>query len=120
MGVLVRGCAAEPFIAAAERPRTVKPTRIFYSLRSRLQYASKHFRGVGAAAVWMSTLFAEPLLRMGSAVVTCSWGGRWRTQSEPIRSCGPGLSRAFEEETDAARVTSPQKLDSFQAEEFAS
>lgn len=41
----------------------VKARRLFYSLRSRLLYASKHFSGFGAAIVFVSTLFLEPLSR---------------------------------------------------------
>jgi len=44
-----------------------KDSRLFYSLRSRLQYASKHFGPGGAAAVWFSTLVVEPVVRVGAA-----------------------------------------------------
>lgn len=42
----------------------VKAHRLFYSLRSRLQYAFKHFSVVGAVAVTVSTLMVEPVSRL--------------------------------------------------------
>ncbi len=47
-----------------------KDSRLFYSLRSRLQYASKHFGQGGAAAVWLSTLVFEPVVRVGAAAAS--------------------------------------------------
>jgi GT2 family glycosyltransferase len=44
-----------------------KPVRLFYSLRSRLQYVSKHFGGASSAAVWVATLTAEPVIRLAFA-----------------------------------------------------
>lgn len=42
----------------------VKAHRLFYSLRSRLQYSCKHFSYVGAAGVAGTTLLIEPLSRL--------------------------------------------------------
>jgi GT2 family glycosyltransferase len=50
----------------------VKAHRLFYSLRSRLQYAAKHFSRAEAAAVAASTLLVEPISRLGLLVL----GGR--------------------------------------------
>lgn len=52
----------------------VRATRLYLSLRSRLQYASKHFRLPGAAAVWASTLVAEPVVRVVVAAAGRAWG----------------------------------------------
>lgn len=46
----------------------IKAARLFYSLRSRLQYASKHFRLSGCLAVWLATLGIEPFLRLVASV----------------------------------------------------
>lgn len=51
----------------------VKAHRLFYSLRSRLQYAAKHFSRLGAAMVAASTLLVEPVSRLGLLVL----GRRW-------------------------------------------
>ena len=51
-----------------------KSLRLFYALRSRLQYSSKHFSRFGAAAVWVSTLLAEPIARTADALFHRSWG----------------------------------------------
>lgn len=42
----------------------VKPFRLFLSLRSRLQYASKNFSTGGYFIVWLSTWFIEPFSRV--------------------------------------------------------
>lgn len=46
----------------------VKAHRLFYSLRSRLQYAQKHFSWAGLVAVWIATLLIEPVTRGVRAV----------------------------------------------------
>jgi len=47
----------------------VKARRLFYSLRSRMQYAHKHFPVRGAIVVGAGTLLVEPLVRLGWAVL---------------------------------------------------
>jgi len=42
---------------------TLKGFRLFLNLRSRLQYAKKHFNSFGYATVWFCTYFIEPLTR---------------------------------------------------------
>jgi len=42
----------------------VKAFRLFLNLRSRLQYARKHFSATGYATVWFSTYCIEPFSRM--------------------------------------------------------
>ena len=47
----------------------VKAHRLFYSLRSRIQYARKHFSGPGALAVVAATLTVEPITRLGLLIL---------------------------------------------------
>ncbi|WP_243055521.1 glycosyltransferase family 2 protein [Pseudomonas sp. BP01] len=47
----------------------VKARRLFYSLRSRIIYAFKHFGRVSATAVLLATLLPEPILRVGLALL---------------------------------------------------
>lgn len=42
---------------------SVKGLRLFLNLRSRLQYAQKHFNFLGYTCVWLSTFFIEPFTR---------------------------------------------------------
>jgi GT2 family glycosyltransferase len=42
----------------------VKPFRLFLNLRSRLQYAKKHFTVSGYLLVWLGTYFIEPFSRV--------------------------------------------------------
>lgn len=46
----------------------VKARRLFYSLRSRLQYARKHFGPIECALVFWATLLIEPLARLGQCL----------------------------------------------------
>lgn len=55
--------------------RRVKALRLFYSLRSTLLYAFKHFSVLGAISVLMATLFIEPLLRSLHVLSNRSWSG---------------------------------------------
>jgi len=41
----------------------IKSLRLFYSLRSRILYGFKHFRGWTASGLMLGTLFLEPLIR---------------------------------------------------------
>lgn len=51
----------------------VKSRRLFYSLRSRLIYSSKHFGPVGVAAVFFATMILEPFSRGMQALLQRSW-----------------------------------------------
>ena len=42
---------------------SIKATRLFYSVRSRLQFAAKHLGIVSNAGVWFASLAIEPLVR---------------------------------------------------------
>lgn len=49
--------------------RSIKATRLFYSVRSRLQFAAKHCNAPWNVAVWAASLTVEPLLRVAAALV---------------------------------------------------
>jgi GT2 family glycosyltransferase len=51
----------------------VKAKRLFYSLRSRILYAFKHFCLFGAVLVLIATLTAEPIARTVLAISRLSW-----------------------------------------------
>ena len=51
----------------------VKGRRLFYSQRSRLLYAFKHFSGLGAFSVLCLTFFVEPISRSTLALMRLSW-----------------------------------------------
>lgn len=75
------GCAStyladvQAFHAGGGTSNQVRARRLFYSLRSRLLYAFKHFSWLGAAAVLLATLFVEPLSRSALALLRRSWSG---------------------------------------------
>jgi GT2 family glycosyltransferase len=56
---------AQAFHAGGGTSRQVKARRLFYSLRSRLLYAFKHFSLGGAVLVLIATLLVEPFSRSG-------------------------------------------------------
>lgn len=63
----------QAFHAGGGTSNQVRARRLFYSLRSRLLYAAKHFNVVGAALVLLVTLLLEPLSRSALAVARRSW-----------------------------------------------
>jgi GT2 family glycosyltransferase len=63
----------QAFHAGGGTSNQVKARRLFYSLRSRLLYAFKHFNFVGAILVLLSTLFIEPISRSALAIARRSW-----------------------------------------------
>ena len=62
----------------------VRARRLFYSLRSRLLYAFKHFTGPGAALVVIVTVCVEPVARLGAALLR----GSGREIGETLRAYG--------------------------------
>jgi len=70
---------AKAFHAGGGTSKQVKGIRLFYSLRSRLLYAFKHFGRVGALSVLLATLFLEPLTRSGYALLRGSWSSLMET-----------------------------------------
>jgi GT2 family glycosyltransferase len=61
------------FHAGGGTSNQVKARRLFYSLRSRLLYAFKHFSWAGAVLVMLTTLLVEPLSRSALAMARRSW-----------------------------------------------
>src|SRR5262245_20756676 len=53
--------------------RAIKARRLFYSLRSRLQYTAKHHGWVGLVPLGAATLIVEPLVRLVAALLQRSW-----------------------------------------------
>jgi GT2 family glycosyltransferase len=60
---------AQAFHAGGGTSHQVKARRLFYSLRSRLQYAAKHFSTGGTLVVGATTLLIEPFARCGQALM---------------------------------------------------
>jgi hypothetical protein len=58
----------------------VKATRLFYALRSRVQYAFKHFGRASAIAILMSTALVEPVCRLARAL----WHGSAEEASDTL------------------------------------
>jgi GT2 family glycosyltransferase len=63
----------QAFHAGEGTSRQMKAKRLFYSLRSRLLYAFKHFNPFAAMAVLLTTLFVEPMSRSGLSIGRRSW-----------------------------------------------
>lgn len=63
----------QAFHAGGGTSNQVKARRLFYSLRSRLLYASKHFSWPGAALVFTATLLLEAFSRTVLAMARHSW-----------------------------------------------
>jgi GT2 family glycosyltransferase len=64
---------AQAFHAGGGTSNQVRARRLFYSLRSRLMYAFKHFTLVGAIAVLLATFLIEPVSRSVQALLRRSW-----------------------------------------------
>lgn len=64
---------AQAFHAGGGTSHQVKARRLFYSLRSRLLYANKHFSKAGALTVFLATLLLEPVSRSALALARFSW-----------------------------------------------
>lgn len=58
----------QAFHAGGGSSRQVKAERLFYSLRSRILYAFKHFNPLAATAVLLATLLLEPVSRSALAL----------------------------------------------------
>lgn len=82
----------QAFHAGGGTSNQVKARRMFYSLRSRLLYAFKHFGFIAATSILLATLFLEPLsrtvlalARRSSSALKETWSGygmlwRWLPQ----------------------------------------
>ena len=72
---------AQAFHAGGGTSNQIKARRLFYSLRSRLMYADKHFSLLGFLCVLMATLLIEPLTRSSLVLARHSWQGLKETWS---------------------------------------
>src|SRR5450830_419774 len=70
---------AQAFHAGGGTSNQVKARRLFYSLRSRLLYAFKHFSWIGAAGVLLTTLLVDPVSRSVLAIFRRSWSALMET-----------------------------------------
>lgn len=70
---------AQAFHAGGGTSNQIKARRLFYSLRSRLLYAFKHFSWNGAVGVLLATLLVEPVSRSLLAILRRSWAGLTET-----------------------------------------
>lgn len=66
---------AQAFHAGGGASDQVKAHRLFYGLRSRLQYAAKHFSIGGRIGVQMATWLLEPFARGARAVARFDYEG---------------------------------------------
>ncbi len=57
----------------------IKAKRLFYGLRSRVQYGFKHFGVFAAVGLLLATLFLEPAARIARALLMRSTGALWET-----------------------------------------
>ena len=64
---------AQAFHAGGGTSNQVKAKRLFYSLRSRLLYAFKHFGVIQACFTLLVTLLVEPVSRFAQALARRSW-----------------------------------------------
>jgi GT2 family glycosyltransferase len=75
----------------------VKATRLFYSLRSRLLYAAKHFGTARTALVAATTLLVEPFTRVAGALLRGDWTTARETMSgyRSLYLDAPNIARAL-------------------------
>jgi GT2 family glycosyltransferase len=66
---LAEGCT---YHAGGAISSQVKAARLFYSLRSRILYALKHFGRASAFSVLVSTILIEPFCRLSRGLLRCS------------------------------------------------
>ena len=73
--------SASAFHKGGGTSENINARRLFYSLRSRVLYAYKHFSFVSATVVLLGTLFVEPLSRLVLAMVRRSGSSMMETLS---------------------------------------
>jgi GT2 family glycosyltransferase len=64
----------QAFHAGGGTSRQVKSHRLFYSLRSRIQYSFKHFSILASLSVLLVTIIVEPFSRVALSMARGSWG----------------------------------------------
>ena len=69
----------QAFHAGGGTSDQVKALRLYYALRSRIQYSFKHHGRFGAFCVLAATVVAEPLARLAVAIARRSWINAWET-----------------------------------------
>lgn len=69
---VVHFAGAEAFHKGCGTTDQVRDRRLFYALRSRIQFAAKHFSAPAAALVTAATLTVEPLVRLAHALASRS------------------------------------------------
>jgi GT2 family glycosyltransferase len=67
--------SAQAFHAGGGTSNQVKAKRLFYSLRSRILYAFKHFSWLGACIALLATILLEPFARSLLTLFRLSWSG---------------------------------------------
>ena len=77
----------------------IKAKRLFYGLRSRVQYGFKHFGTVAAVGLLLATLFLEPAARVARALLLRSAGALWETLGGMGRLWVWAISRPFHART---------------------
>jgi len=75
---------ARAFHSGGGTSEQVKARRLFYSLRSRLLYAVKHFSPDGGVMVLLATLLFEPISRCALAL----WRHSWPSLKETVQGYG--------------------------------
>lgn len=75
---------ARAFHKGGGTSETIKAARLFYSLRSRIQYAFKHFSAGEAWAVLSLTVLVEPWTRL----VHCALRGAWSDAGHTLNGYG--------------------------------
>jgi GT2 family glycosyltransferase len=65
--------SAQAFHAGGGTSKQIKAARLFYSIRSRLLYAFKHFSPAAASAVLAATFLIEPITRTAFLATRLSW-----------------------------------------------
>ena len=78
---------AQAFHSGGGTTNQVKAARLFYSLRSRLVYAHKHFSLTGFVITSLATLVLEPLTRTAFALSQRSWVSCKETWSSYLMLC---------------------------------
>lgn len=84
----------------------VKDVRLFYSLRSRLRYGSKHFALPEQMLLWLVTFALEPISRM----VHLAIGGRWG-EVRQVAAAYAMLWREWHQPPHAAGAPEPSIVD---------
>ncbi|MBK4723104.1 glycosyltransferase family 2 protein [Azospirillum sp. YIM DDC1] len=69
---VVHFAGAEAFHKGCGTTDQVRDRRLFYALRSRIQFAAKHFSAPAASLVTAATLTVEPLVRLAHALASRS------------------------------------------------